>query len=207
MKNENKELNPERSIKTEFDNRRNARYKRDREEKMKKKGFINSKLYLGRDTYTRLAAIHKAMRGDELPAISDDQGKKDIEAFSNMISYCIVKTYKEMFIKKGKCLIPESTPDIEPAKTKEAQRIYNIYQRISYQNHCCTLSDLDLSHKTIDIRCIYALNEDKVEISKPVQKDLSKHKRNQWTAELAKDFLHLETLNKMIRTANEEGVK
>lgn len=170
---------------------RNSRYKREREKRMKDIGFINSKLYLGGDTYVRLSALHKKMLGSELPDPFANKGKKDIEVFSNLISYCIVKVYKEMVIRKRESSEADDIPDIQPAKTKAAQEIYNLYQRVSHQNTICAKSVVD------------RLNKDNVEVPKLLQINPRSPTKHVWTKDLVDQLLDINWLSELIRKANQ----
>ncbi|MBL5906121.1 hypothetical protein [Serratia fonticola] len=103
---------------------RNASYKRKTEEVYKKSGFTATKLRLGKDVMDKLGEIYEDLLGEEI-----DLEHKDLEALSRVVSYCISKCYKEMYIKKGK----GELPDITPAKTNKAQQLYDLYQAVSFQ--------------------------------------------------------------------------
>ena len=75
---------------------RDAANKARKEKKYTDAGFSRTKIYLGKDTYEKLAAIFEAQRGGVL----NIGGRKDIDSLSRVVSYCINKVYKEVHIKK-----------------------------------------------------------------------------------------------------------
>jgi hypothetical protein len=117
-----KELN---TIEREVDKqKRNAGYKSKTEDFYTKAGFTTNKLRLGKDVIDKLVEIYEDQLGEKI-----DLEHKDLEALSRVVSYCISKCYKEMYIRKGKGTLP----DIIPAKTAKAQQLYDLYQAASFQ--------------------------------------------------------------------------
>lgn len=116
---------------------RNAGYKKKKEDEYKKNGFINTRLYLGRDTYARLSVVYENLLGEKLDYDGQDKNgkkaKKSIDNLSRVISYCIVKLYHELYIRKDKNPVDKNIPQIPPAETKAAQELYDFYQLISYR--------------------------------------------------------------------------
>ncbi|END1361716.1 hypothetical protein ABLL29_001340 [Salmonella enterica subsp. enterica] len=116
---------------------RNAGYKKKKEDEYKKNGFINTRLYLGRDAYTRLSVVYETLLGEKLDYDGQDKNgkkaKKSIDNLSRVISYCIVKLYHELYIRKDKNPVDKNIPQIPPAETKAAQELYDFYQLISYR--------------------------------------------------------------------------
>lgn len=124
--NENKSEIYQKPKMSDFYRERNAKYKKNKEQKYKKNGFINTKIYLGRDTFERLAEIYEDLLGEKLHY----DGKKSIDDLSRVISYCILRLYRPLYIKKDK----GDMPDIEPATSREAQAFYDLYQSVVF--HC-----------------------------------------------------------------------
>lgn len=168
-----------------LDRKRNAKYKSNKEEKYRENGFINTKIYLGRDTYERLAEIYEDLLGESL----NYTGRKNTDDLSRVISYCIVKLYKEMYIRKDK----GDLDDIEPAKTKKAQHMYDLYQSALYRS---------FSGKN-DLSLVSRLNNDGVP---PPGSLLSTHyqrKNLRWDREQLYNLMKLNELNKTIEKLNE----
>ncbi|BFO29860.1 hypothetical protein [Klebsiella pasteurii] len=167
-----------------LDRERNAQYKRNKEEKYAKNGFINTKIYLGRDVYERLAEIYEDLLGEKL----NFTGRKSTDDLSRVISYCIVKLYKEMYIKKDKGRLD----DIEPAKTKKAQHMYDLYQSALYRS---------FSGKN-DFSLVSQLNNDGVA---PPGSLLSTHYQRKnvlWDREQLENLMDLNELNETIEGLN-----
>lgn len=104
--------------------KRNAGYKSKTEEIYTKSGFTTTKLRLGKDVIDKLCKIYEDQLGEKI-----DLEHKDLEALSRVVSYCINKCYREMYIRKGKGTLP----DITPAKTAKAQQLYDVYQAVSFK--------------------------------------------------------------------------
>ncbi|EAW9405964.1 hypothetical protein QD58_22910 [Salmonella enterica] len=164
---------------------RNAQYKRNKEEKYAKNGFINTKIYLGRDVYERLAEIYEDLLGEKL----NYTGRKNTDDLSRVISYCIVKLYKEMYIKKDK----GSLDDIEPAKTKKAQHMYDLYQSALYRS---------FSGKN-DFSLVSQLNNDGVIAPGTLHNTHYQRKNIRWDREELANLMDLNELNETIKVLNE----
>lgn len=80
---------------------RNARYKSKTESIHEKSGFTTLKLRVGQDVMQKLEEIYRDHRGYEL-----NETRKDLYALSKVVSYCVSKFYKEMYLqkKRGHCL-------------------------------------------------------------------------------------------------------
>lgn len=169
-----------------LDRERNAQYKRNKEEKYAKNGFINTKIYLGRDVYERLAEIYEDLLGEKL----NYTGRKNTDDLSRVISYCIVKLYKEMYIKKDK----GSLNDIEPAKTKKAQHMYDLYQSALYRS---------FSGKT-DFSLVSQLNNDGVPPPDSLLSTRYQRKSLRWDREQLENLMDLGELNGTIEGLNEK---
>ncbi|ECE1533572.1 hypothetical protein C1P00_03125 [Salmonella enterica] len=165
---------------------RNAQYKRNKEEKYRENGFINTKIYLGRDVYERLAEIYEDLLGEKL----NFTGRKNTDDLSRVISYCIVKLYKAMYIRKNK----GNLDNIEPARTIKAQQLYDLYQAVlyrsvlktSYSSMTSELSKSGLKPPDVLFSTRYQYRKD-----------------FQWDEEKLLDLMDLKSLNKRIyRTAN-----
>jgi len=103
---------------------RNARYKSKTESIHEKSGFTTLKLRVGQDVMQKLEEIYRDHRGYEL-----NETRKDLDALSKVVSYCVSKFYKEMYLQKKKGALP----DILPAKTPRAQELYDLYQAVTHR--------------------------------------------------------------------------
>lgn len=181
----NKDKKSDNIEKIVLDRERNAQYKRNKEEKYAKNGFINTKIYLGRDVYERLAEIYEDLLGEKL----NFTGRKNTDDLSRVISYCIVKLYKEMYIKKDK----GSLDDIEPAKTKKAQHMYDLYQSALYRS---------FSGKN-DFSLVSQLNNDGVIAPGTLHNTHYQRKNIRWDRDELANLMDLNELNETIKVLNE----
>lgn len=103
---------------------RNARYKSKTESIHEKSGFTTLKLRVGQDVMQKLEEIYRDHRGYEL-----NESRKDLDALSKVVSYCVSKFYKAVYLHDGL----GSLPDILPAKTPRAQELYDLYQAVTHR--------------------------------------------------------------------------
>ncbi|ECB7137490.1 hypothetical protein E1A04_23720 [Salmonella enterica subsp. enterica serovar Virchow] len=103
---------------------RNARYKSKTESIHEKSGFTTLKLRVGQDVMQKLEEIYRDHRGYEL-----NETRKDLDALSKVVSYCVSKFYKAVYLHNDR----GSLPDILPAKTPRAQELYDLHQGVAYR--------------------------------------------------------------------------
>ncbi|WIE06536.1 hypothetical protein [Providencia rettgeri] len=163
---------------------------RDAENKAKKAkkyadaGFTRTKIYLGTDTYEKLAEIYQYQYGKKL----NINGRKEIDKLSRVISYCINKVYEKIYIKNK----DGQLPDILPADKPDSQLLYDLYQAAMY-----------LEEQN------YSTNK----ISKKMQNDGypspssftlygARSRQNRWTVQQVEDLLDIKVLNQDIEDLN-----
>lgn len=166
---------------------RNAQYKRNKEEKYRENGFINTKIYLGRDVYERLAEIYEDLLGEKL----NFTGRKNTDDLSRVISYCIVKLYRAVYIHNNK----GSLDDIVPAKTKKAQQMYDLYQAVLYR------SLLKTSYSSM----VSELSNSGLKPPEVLFSTRYQHRKDfQWDEEKLIDLMELERINEKIKDLNSD---
>lgn len=157
---------------------RDAANKAKKEKKYVDSGFSRTKIYLGKDTYEKLAAIFEDQRGSVL----NIEGRKDIDSLSRVISYCINKVYKQIHIKKKGGLLA----DVTPAFNAKSQELYDLYQAASF-----------MESKGLSIGKIRTkMNADGYLPPNTLTLVGSRNRLSAWTEQQVRDLLDLETLNK-----------
>lgn len=171
---------------SDFYRERNAKYKRNKEQKYKGNGFINTKIYLGRDTFERLAEIYEDLLGEKLHY----DGKKNIDDLSRVISYCILRLYRPLYIKKGK----GDLPDIEPATSREAQAFYDLYQSVAFRRDT----------RVPDTGFLHRLRVDELPPPDSFFANPQAKRFKKWDIDQVEELLDIESLNKNITYLNKK---
>ncbi|EKN6179531.1 hypothetical protein DVQ53_01095 [Yersinia enterocolitica] len=157
---------------------RDAANKARKEKKYVDSGFSRTKIYLGKDTYEKLAAIFEDQRGSVL----NIEGRKDIDSLSRVISYCINKVYKEVHIKKK----DGQLADVTPAFKAKSQELYDLYQAASF-----------MQSKGLSIgKIMTKMNADGYPAPNKLTLNGSRNRLSAWTEQQVRDLLDLDTLNK-----------
>jgi hypothetical protein len=159
---------------------RDAANKARKEKKFVEAGFFRTKIYLGSGTYDKLAAIFEDQRGDVL----NIGGRKDIDSLSRVVSYCINKVYKEMYIKKK----GGQLANVTPACNAKSQELYDLYQAVSFM-HSKGLSIAEIRMK---------MHTDGYPAPNTLMLNGSGNRLNVWTEQQVRDLLNLEILNQDI---------
>lgn len=156
---------------------RDAANKAKKEKKYVESGFSRTKIYLGRDTYEKLAAIFEDQRGSAL----NIEGRKDIDSLSRVISYCINKVYKQIHIKKK----GGQLADVTPAFNAKSQELYDLYQVASF------LQSEGYSIAKIRTK----MSADGYPAPNTLTLNGSRNRLSGWTEQQVRDLLDLEILN------------
>lgn len=159
---------------------RDAANKARKEKKYTDAGFSRTKIYLGKDTYEKLAAIFEDQRGGVL----NIGGRKDIDSLSRVVSYCINKVYKEVHIKKK----GGQLADVTPAFNAKSQELYDLYQAVSFM-HSKGLSIAKIRMK---------MHTDGYPAPNTFTLNGSGNRLSVWTEQQVRDLLDLEILNQDI---------
>jgi len=171
---------------SDFYRERNAKYKRNKEQKYKENGFINTKIYLGRDAFERLAEIYEDLLGEKLHY----DGKKNIDDLSRVISYCILRLYRPLYIKKGK----GELPDIEPATSREAQAFYDLYQSVAFRHDT----------RVTEVNFLNRLRQDGLPPPDSFFCHPQSKRYQKWKNDQVEELLDIESLNKNIIYLNKK---
>ncbi|MDM2930876.1 hypothetical protein [Citrobacter sp. Cm046] len=168
---------------------RNARYKSKTESIHEKSGFTTLKLRVGQDVMQKLEEIYRDHRGYEL-----NETRKDLDALSKVVSYCVSKFYKEMYLQKKK----GSLPDILPAKTPRAQELYDLHQAVAYR----ALSGLP--HQLIAIE----MQNDRYQSPANIiaSRRGSRKMPLPWDVSQVDDLLNIQWVNREIEALNKKGI-
>ncbi|MCF6629497.1 hypothetical protein [Raoultella ornithinolytica] len=168
---------------------RNARYKSKTESIHEKSGFTTLKLRVGQDVMQKLEEIYRDHRGYEL-----NETRKDLDALSKIVSYCVSKFYKEMYLQKKK----GSLPDILPAKTPRAQELYDLHQAVAYR----ALSGLP--HQLIAIE----MQNDRYQSPANIiaSRRGSRKMPLPWDVSQVDDLLNIQWVNREIEALNKKGI-
>lgn len=167
---------------SEIKRQRDAANKARKEKKYTDAGFSRTKIYLGRDTYEKLAEIFEDQRGSVL----NIEGRKDIDSLSRVISYCINKVYQEVHIKKKKI---GQLPDVIPALNAKSQELYDLYQAASFMQ--------SEGHSISKIRTKMSANE--YPAPNTITLNGSRNRLSAWTEQQVRDLLDLEILNQDLK--------
>lgn len=162
----------------EVKRQRDAANKARKEKKYTDAGFWRTKIYLGKDTYEKLAAIFEDQRGGVL----NIGGRKDIDSLSRVVSYCINKVYKEVHIKKK----GGQLADVTPAFNAKSQELYDLYQAVSFM-HSKGLSIAKIRMK---------MHADGYPPPNTFTLNGSGNRLAVWTEQQVRDLLDLDILNK-----------
>lgn len=168
---------------------RNARYKSKTESIHEKSGFTTLKLRVGQDVMQKLEEIYRDHRGYEL-----NETRKDLDALSKVVSYCVSKFYKEMYLQKKK----GSLPDILPAKTPRAQELYDLHQAVAYR----ALSGLP--HQLIAIEMQIDRYQSPANII--ASRRGSRKMPLPWDVSQVDDLLNIQWVNREIEALNKKGI-
>ncbi|MCX8971849.1 hypothetical protein NLN91_22525, partial [Citrobacter portucalensis] len=168
---------------------RNARYKSKTESIHEKSGFTTLKLRVGQDVMQKLEEIYRDHRGYEL-----NETRKDLDALSKVVSYCVSKFYKEMYLQKKKGALP----DILPAKTPRAQELYDLHQAVAYR----ALSGLP--HQLIAIE----MQNDRYQSPANIiaSRRGSRKMPLPWDVSQVDDLLNIQWVNREIEALNKKGI-
>ncbi|MFY3770231.1 hypothetical protein ACOT1K_10230 [Providencia manganoxydans] len=168
-------------------NNRNRTNKAKQAEKQKKLGFSTIEIRLGEPTYKKLEEIYKNQQG-----VTINRDHKDINALSQVISYCINKVYEKLYLKNSKAKLP----NILPANTKDSQEFFDLYQAVKF------LNDSKDVKNNADIKKIML----EYEFSSPNDYLTSGHRRtNLWSTTEIDDLLDVEILNESIDSLNKKN--
>lgn len=168
---------------------RNARYKSKTESIHEKSGFTTLKLRVGQDVMQKLEEIYRDHRGYEL-----NETRKDLDVLSKVVSYCVSKFYKEMYLQKKK----GSLPDILPAKTPRAQELYDLHQAVAYR----ALSGLP--HQLIAIEMQIDRYQSPANII--ASRRGSRKMPLPWDVSQVDDLLNIQWVNREIEALNKKGI-
>ncbi|EMA9490372.1 TPA: hypothetical protein U5E00_004319 [Yersinia enterocolitica] len=168
---------------------RNARYKSKTESIHEESGFTTLKLRVGQDVMQKVEEIYRDHRGYAL-----NETRKDLDALSKVVSYCVSKFYKEMYLQKDKGVLP----DILPAKTPRAQELYDLHQAVAYR----VLSGLP--HQIIAIE----MQNDRYQSPANVLASRRGSRKNPlpWDASQVENLLSIKWLNSEIEKLNDKGI-
>ncbi|MEB7861506.1 hypothetical protein NGK12_13145 [Raoultella ornithinolytica] len=168
---------------------RNARYKSKTESIHEKSGFTTLKLRVGQDVMQKLEEIYCDHRGYDL-----NETRKDLDALSKIVSYCVSKFYKEMYLQKNKGALP----DILPAKTPRAQELYDLHQAVAFR----ALSGLP--HQIIAIE----MQNDRYQSPANIiaSRRGSRKTPLPWDASQVYNLLNIQWLNREIEIFNKKGI-
>lgn len=169
---------------------RNARYKSKTESIHEKSGFTTLKLRVGQDVMQKLEEIYRDHRGYEL-----NETRKDLDALSKVVSYCVSKFYKEMYLQKKKGVLP----DILPAKTPRAQELYDLYQAVTHR----ALSGMP--HQMIAIEMEHDRYQSPANII--ASRRGSRKTPLPWDVSQVDDLLSIQWVNDEIKKLNEKGIQ
>lgn len=169
---------------------RNARYKSKTESIHEKSGFTTLKLRVGQDVMQKLEEIYRDHRGYEL-----NETRKDLDALSKVVSYCVSKFYKAVYLHNNR----GSLPDILPAKTPRAQELYDLHQAVAYR----ALSGLP--HQLIAIE----MQNDRYQSPANIiaSRRGSRKMPLPWDVSQVDDLLSIQWVNDEIKKLNDKGIQ
>ncbi|HEJ9059014.1 TPA: hypothetical protein SML50_003314 [Serratia fonticola] len=177
--------------KIEIKRQRDAANKEKQNKKYIDSGFSRIKIYLGRSTIEKLADIYEDQRGKPL----NIDGRKDIDSLSQVISFCINKTYEQLYAEEEEQELP--TTYALPANNARSQELYDRYQTASYWQSN-GLSDTAIKNK---------LNKEGYRPPNRIPSTIPGLKSNGgsplWTVQQVKDLLDFEILNADLNDLNE----
>ncbi|ELE6316130.1 hypothetical protein RMP33_000200 [Salmonella enterica] len=168
---------------------RNARYKSKTESIHEKSGFTTLKLRVGQDVMQKLEEIYQDHRGYAL-----NETRKDLDALSKVVSYCVSKFYKAVYLHNDR----GSLPDILPAKTPRAQELYDLHQAVAYR----ALSGLP--HQILAIE----MQNDRYQSPANIIASRRGSRKNPlpWDGSQVDDLLSIKWLNNEIEKLNDKGI-
>jgi len=168
---------------------RNARYKSKTESIHEKSGFTTLKLRVGQDVMQKLEEIYQDHRGYAL-----NETRKDLDALSKVVSYCVSKFYKAVYLHNDR----GSLPDILPAMTPRAQELYDLHQAVAYR----ALSGLP--HQILAIE----MQNDRYQSPANIiaSRRGSRKTPLPWDGSQVDDLLSIKWLNNEIEKLNDKGI-
>ncbi|EBZ9515404.1 hypothetical protein EH138_14515 [Salmonella enterica subsp. enterica serovar Eastbourne] len=173
-----------------------ATWHRERRESNDVFGFMEKKIYLGRDTRHKMALIALKMTGSTLGPDRMDSNKA-----ADILSACVNHMYNSLFSDE-ECQTDsklKENPKIVGANSPKAMEIYYIYQIVKGRFDKLYTGDTDkekcasVAEKLIEM-----------EIKKPKAKGLSKGK--EWTREDVAWICSAENINYCIKLQNDKYV-